>query len=796
MKTKLLTLFLALVASTDSLFAYNGSCGNNVTWILSNGVLTLSGTGPMSDYDNTRSFAPWYLQGLMFDITTVIINTGVTSIGDHAFYGCTNLTNITIPNSVTSIGEAAFSGCSSLTSVTIPYSVTNVKEHAFSGCSNLQSINVATDNPNYYSADGVLFNKELTMVISCPRGKQGEYTIPNSVTSIGDYAFGWCKSLTSVIIPNSVKSIGRGAFAGCSELTSITIPNGVTNIGESTFSGCSSLTSVTIPNSVTSIGDYAFLDCASLMSITIPNNVTSIGYSVFWCCTSLTNITIPNGVTDIGEAAFYGCTSLTSVAIPNSVINIGESAFSHCALTRVFLPRSVTSLGDFVFSSCSSLASIVVENGNTVYDSRNNCNAIIQTESNTLIVGCKNSIIPNSVTSIESLAFCECTSLKSIEIPKSVTNIGRAAFRECTGLTNIEIPNSVTRLGSSAFFGCTGLMSITIPNSVTSIEYGTFYECTGLTSVTIGNGVRSIENSAFEGCSSLSSVHISDLTTWCEISFSSNSSNPLFYAQHLFLNDIEIIDLVIPNDVTGIGNFAFQNCISLKSVTIPNSVESIGYSAFYGCTSLTSITCEAIEPPTCDNDEVFLFVDRSIPLYVLANSISAYKTAESWKRFTNVLPIQAKDVNVTNVVVEPTDNSAVIQWPTVSGAYTYELVIKDRNGNIVCTLIFNEQGQLLSIALNTPKRNNAPQQAQTAGFAFTITGLDSGTRYTATIAAKASNGSVLNTKTVSFTTTGQPQAIDNVNEESSVDNKKIIRNGQLFVQQGDKTYNAQGVRVR
>ena len=273
--------------------------------------------------------------------------------------------------------------------------------------------------------------------------------------------FNWKQSIQDVIIGDEVTSIGKSAFSGCSDLTSVTIGNSVTSIGDHAFSGCSGLTSVTIPNSVTSIGSSAFYGCSGLTSITIPNSVTSIGYRAFEDCSCLTSITIPNSVTSIGDYAFYGCSGLTSITIPNSVTSIGETAFCRC----------------------SGLTSIVVESGNLKYDSRGNCNAIIETANNTLISGCKNTIIPNSVTSI-----------------------GWSAFGGCSGLASITIPNSVTSIEYNAFNSCSSLTSVTIPNSVTSIQSGAFADCSGLTSVTIGNSVTRIGKSAFYGCSSLTSV--------------------------------------------------------------------------------------------------------------------------------------------------------------------------------------------------------------------------------------------------------------------------------------------------
>ena len=575
MKKRLLSFVLAVLMIASLLPATalaadivdSGTCGaegdgSNLTWTLdSEGVLTISGNGDMNGYGFLS--APWHYSS---EVKSAVIADGVTSIGYEAFYHCTSLTSVTIPDSVTSIGDRVFSYCTSLTSVTIPDSVTSIGDRVFSYCTSLTSVTipdsvtsigdrvfsyctsltgiwVAEGNSHYSSdASGVLFNKDKTTLVQCP-GAFAAYTIPDSVTSIGRYAFYGCTSLTSVTIPGSVTSIGVYAFDSCASLISVTIPDGVTSIGDSAFDYCTSLTSVTIPGSVTSIGDSVFYHCTSLASVTIPDSVTSIGRYAFAYCKSLTSVAIPDGVTSIGEKAFSQCTSLTSVAIPDSVTSIGERAFYECtSLTSVTIPDSVTSIGDYAFSGCTSLTSVT---------------------------------IPDSVTSIGEGTFEDCTSLTSVTIPDSETSIGDYAFSYCTSLTSVTIPDGVTSIGCAAFRFCTSLISMTIPDSVTSIVDGFFLGCKSLTSVTIPNSVTSIGNGAFQLCTSLTSVTIPNSVT--------------SIGESAFDNCTSLTSVTIPDSVTSIGDWAFGSCTSLTSVTIPDSVTSIGEYAFDDCKSLTDV---------------------------------------------------------------------------------------------------------------------------------------------------------------------------------------------------------------
>ena len=286
-----------------------------------------------------------------------------------------------------------------------------------------------------------------------------EFTIPDGVTSIGDYEFGGCSSLTSVVIPDSVTSIGSNAFENCSSLESIEIPDSVTSIGSNAFENCSSLTSIEIPDSVTSIGNYAFINCSSLTSVTIGDSVTSIG-----------------------EAAFYGCSSLESIEIPDSVTSIGSYVFSECSsLTSLKIGDNVTSIDSYAFSECSNLV---------------------------------NATIPAS-----AISYMPKSNLQTVVITSGV--IGSSAFSDCHSLTSVKIGNGVTSIGSSAFYNCSSLESVEIPDSVTGIGYDAFENCSSLKSVVIGYNVKSIGQYAFYGCANLKNVYYTgSQEQWKKISIS------------------------------------------------------------------------------------------------------------------------------------------------------------------------------------------------------------------------------------------------------------------------------------
>jgi hypothetical protein len=608
-----------------------------------------------------------------------IIPDSVTYIGYGAFYNCTSLTSIIvhpdnpnyasvegvlfdkdltflmqcpggfsgayiIPDSVTSIGDWAFEGCSSLTSVTIPASVTYIDLLAFYNCTALTSIIVHPDNPNYASVEGVLFDKDISFLIECPVGFSGVYSIPDSVTDIGDCAFSGCTGLTGVEIGSGVTSIGEWAFFGCTGIrdvtlnanlssfrassvfsdsgqswTNLVIGSNVTNIGDSAFSGCTGLTSVTITDSVASIGDWAFMYCESLTSVTITDSVASIGDWAFAYCESLTSVTIPDSVASIGEAPFTACSSLTniSVAADNPVCrDIGGVLYSKDASTLITFPAGrggeyavhdgTACIGRYAFDGCDGLtglwlpASVTNVGGVTVrgdwilYGKQfpiNNSSALgVGVSLTNISVAAENPVyrdIGGVLYSKDGATLLTFPAGRAggYAVPPGVLRISAGAFADRSALTNVTIPGSVIGIESCAFFNCGGLTNIVFGSGVVDIGTLAFARCTGLTSVVIGDAVTNIGDGAFFECYGLTDVVIPD--------------SVVSIGYGAFGDNAKLTGVTLPGGVTRVGDYAFAGCYPGGGLTnaVMSNVRVMGPNTFAYRPELAEVVFTASEPP-------------------------------------------------------------------------------------------------------------------------------------------------------------------------------------------------------
>lgn len=610
--------------------ATSGTCGDNLIWNYdaSTYTLTISGEGDMYDYSSIGR--KWYSSN---HIVYVVINDGVTGIGNYAFDTCISLIDITIPDSVTSIGSGAFYGCESLSDITIPESVTSIGDSAFYGCTSLSDI-ILPDGVTYIGSHAFLMCKRLTNI-----------TIPNSVKKIGDFAFGDCTSLIDITIPDST-SIGVSAFYNTAYYNdesnwengalylsdhlvdvknsisgSYVIKEGTITIASWAFYNCNKLTEVTIPASVKIIGKSAFYKCNMLKKImvdsksahfstdeqgvlfnkdktvlvlcipalklesyTVPATVTKIADYAFYYCDSLTEVTIPAGVETIGDYAFYECTKLEDVFYSGSPetckIKLNESNESLFEAIFHFITGEIGGLcGDNLVWSLDEATGTLTIYGEGemlgVYLYPDSLNYKMPWKEYKLQI--KKLNIKNGVTSICTSAFSGCKNLAEATIADTVKIIGISAFYKCESLTTIKIPDSVKTIPQSAFEGCTSLTDIIIPDSVISIDSYAFRDCTSLTDITIPDSVISISNNAF-----YDTAYYDDESNW--------ENGVLYIGKHLYKAKSEISgSYVIKKGTISILESAFYNCGSLTNITIPDSVASIGEWAFYKCKKLSVV---------------------------------------------------------------------------------------------------------------------------------------------------------------------------------------------------------------
>ena len=506
----------------------------------------------------------------------------VKQIGSYAFEKNTTLTSVSIPETVTELEYYAFKGCTSLTAVTIPSGLTSagsLSNGAFSGCSALTTVQFGS---GLASIPEALFEGTGLKTV----------TLPESVTSIGSWAFANCAKLEQVSFPAGLTSIDLSAFENCTALTAVTLPKRLTELGSAVFENCSALKSVWIPKSLTDNGlgdgfkgctaltDITFetgitkiadrqFDGSPIKSITIPGTVTTVGMSAFSDCANLTAIDLPSSVTEIDGYAFKNCTALTAVTLPKHLRRLDTEAFLGCtALKSVFIPLSLQNASN-PFRNCTALTDVTFEDGRTELP-------------DTLLEGSgvRQLTVPQTVTKIGDSAFADCTQLTAITLPAGLRELGNEAFKGCTALTGVALPDSLTALGYGVFRDCSALTAAEFPAGIDPVSWSSgssmLRNCTSLRTVKLPKTVSSLGNYFFAGCTALEQIVLPDSVT--EI------------GSNLFNGCTALADVTLSTNLQAIPEHTFYGCVSLQKLVAPYAVTKIGKTAFANCTSLTELT--------------------------------------------------------------------------------------------------------------------------------------------------------------------------------------------------------------
>ena len=571
------------------------------------------------------------------DVPASIDGKKVTAIENQAFANCATLESITLPESISGISKDLFKGCTSLKIVflcqntytydgAVPESTAEIQYAYDSSTGGMAIVKGKSNGQTSIDIPETICGRKVTTINAVAFSNNNfknvtSFTLPQSLTAIGNGAFSGCSSLTSIVIPDSVTEIEATAFSNCTALESITLSQNIKEIRNSTFSNCTALKSIDIPSKTTSIENYVFQDCTALTTVTLHEGLTSIGNATFKNCTALKSINIPNGVTSIESSLFSKCTSLTEITLPGSVTNISYNAFSNCialksinisdgvtdiaseafqncsSLETITLPESVTYIGNYVFDGCTSLKTAFLPKNieNSSYDA-------LSTEALNIFYEKNNS--QGDITVAKVIAKTHT----SIEIPDTiiggkVTVIGSNAFENCDNAQEIKLPETVTEIQSEAFLDCSALRNIDIPQSVHSIGANAFENCSAFETVLIPSGVVSMGANAFTGCTNLKAVYLPDNLRDTSINnykaariyYTIDSSDPSENKSTVTrVESDNQPDIVIPEKISGaavskIGEEAFSDCIFLNSVNLPDGITSIGDKAFYNCMRLTSI---------------------------------------------------------------------------------------------------------------------------------------------------------------------------------------------------------------
>ncbi|MGN0654617.1 MAG: leucine-rich repeat protein [Oscillospiraceae bacterium] len=593
-------------------------------------------------------------------LTSIKIPDGVKSLGNGAFSGCTGLTSIKIPDGVRSIDYSAFGECAQLTNITIGKNVNSIDSGAFRACTKLKKISVSENNKFYSSKDGVLFDRNKSILISYAAGRPGSnYTIPDSVKTIGDAAFNACNALESVVIPKSVKSIGYDAFNGCENLKSISIPGTVTTIGDRAFQLCSNLEKAVISKGVRSIGQNAFSDCEKLKSVSLPATITMIGDEVFHSCTGLKSVVIPSGLNAIPTSAFEYCTALNSVSFPKSVTEIGDYAFYGCTnLKSITITDSVIRIGSSAFKDTAYYKS---KSNGVYYVGKFACGYKGDMAKNTKIT------LKDGTKGIAENAFGYCDNLVDIKVPDSVLYIGDYALAGTSWYNNQ--PDGMVYVGKVAYEykGYKQEKTISIKEGTKAIS-GNALDHSEVTLLKIPSSVSYIDTNVFTYCYDLKKVEIASGNKV----YSSKNGDVFNKAKTTLIWKAhnEITKYEIPAGVTTIGDYAFCGCYDLKSVKLPSSVKSIGVRAFDDCRNLESInipsgvTSIGDDAFNCCYDLNDITIPKSVT-YIGANAFDYSTVIKGYKGSYAISYAMANDLPYA--FVDGTDAENTVKGTEASG---------------------------------------------------------------------------------------------------------------------------------